>query len=74
MVEERDPDLDEMGDIRFDEILEDRWRYLAEESNNKKKIRVMRWCVYVKEKEELIRDNFRSQCHIPKVGKLYGLA
>ena len=54
MVEERYPDLDEMDDIRFDEIREDHWKDLAEESNNKKKIHALRWCVYVKEKEELI--------------------
>ena len=29
VVEERDPDLDEMDDIRFDEIREDHWRYLV---------------------------------------------
>ena len=58
VVEERDPDLDEMDDIRFDEIREDHWRDLAEESNDKKKIHVLRWCVYVKEKEELITRSF----------------
>ena len=54
MVEERDPDLNDMDDIRFDKIREDHWRDLGEESNNKKKIRALRWCVYVKEKDELI--------------------
>ena len=42
VAEERDPDLDEMDDIRFDEIQEDDWRDLAEESNNKKKIHALR--------------------------------
>ena len=32
MVEERDPDLNEMEDIRFDGIREDHWRDLAEET------------------------------------------
>ena len=54
VVEERDPDLNDMEDIRFDEIREDHWRDLAEENNDKKKIHVLIWCVYVKEKEELI--------------------
>ena len=54
MVEERDPDLDEMDDIRFDEIWEDHWRDLAEENDDKKKIRALIWNVYVKEKDELI--------------------
>ena len=34
MVEERDPDLDDMDDIRFDKIREDHWRDLGEERNN----------------------------------------
>ena len=42
MVEERDPDLDKMEDVRFDEIGEDHWRDLAEESNDNKKIHVLR--------------------------------
>ena len=45
MAEERYPDLDEMDDIRFDEIWEDHWRDLAEESNDNKKIHALRWCV-----------------------------
>ena len=36
MVEERDPDLNEMEYIRFDEIREDHWRDLAEENDAKK--------------------------------------
>ena len=42
VVEDRDPDLDEMDDIRFDEIWEDHWRDLAKESNDKKKIHALR--------------------------------
>ena len=48
MVEERDPDLNEMEDIRFNKIWEDHWRDLSEENKNKKKIHALRWCVYVK--------------------------
>ena len=44
VVEERDPDLDKMDDIRFDKIREDHSRGLAEESNDKKKIHALRWC------------------------------
>ena len=36
VVEERDPDLNKMEDIMFDEIREDNWRDLAEENDNKK--------------------------------------
>ena len=74
MVEERDPDLDEMDDIRFDEIREDHWGYLAEESNDKKKIHALRWCVYVNEKEELIMRSFLVSVPHPKGGGKVGLA
>ena len=69
VVEDRDPDLDDMDDIRFDEIWEDHWRDLAEESNDKKNIHVLRWCVYVKEKEELIMRSFLVSVPHPKGGK-----
>ena len=57
-----------MDDIRFDEIWEDHWRYLAEESNDKKNIHALRWCVYVKEKEEIITSLFSVSLPHPIVG------
>ena len=54
VAEERDPDLNEKEDIRFDKVWEDHWRDIAEENDDKKKIHALRWEVYVKEKEELI--------------------
>ena len=74
VVEERDPDLNEMEDIRFDEIWEDHWRDLAEESNDKNNIHALRWCVYVKEKEELITRSFSVSVPHPKGGKKIGIA
>ena len=71
MVEERYPDLNEMDDIRFDEIWEDHWRNSVEESNDKKKICALRWCVYVKEKEELITRSFSVSVPHPKGGKMF---
>ena len=50
---ERNPDLNEMEDVRFDEIWEDQWRDLAEENNDKKKVHALRWNVYINEKEEV---------------------
>ena len=47
MAEERDPDLNEKEDIRFDKILEDHWRDIAEENDYKKKINALRWELYV---------------------------
>ena len=50
VAEERDQDLNEKEDIRFDKIWEDHWRDIAEENDYKKKIHALRWEVYVKEK------------------------
>ena len=68
VVKERDPDLNEMEDIRFDEIREDHWRGLAEGNDDKKKIHALRWNVYVKEKEELITRSFSVSVPHPKGG------
>ena len=70
VLEERDPDLDDMDNIRFEGIREDHWRDLAVESNDKKKIHALRWCVYVKEKEELIKRSFSVSVPHPKGGKI----
>ena len=70
VVEERYPDLNEMEDIRFDKIQENHWRYLVDESNDKNKIHALRWCVYVKEKEELITRSFSVSVPNPKGGKI----
>ena len=50
VVQERDPDLNEMEDIRFDEIREDHWRDLAKENDDNKKIHALIWNVYVTDK------------------------
>ena len=52
VAEERYLDLNENEDIRFDEIREDHWRYIAEENDDKKNIYSLRWGVYVKVKEK----------------------
>ena len=41
--EERYPDLNEKEDIILDEIREDDWRDVAEEGDDKKNIRALRW-------------------------------
>ena len=68
MAEERDPDLNEKEDIRFDKIREDHWRYLAEENDDKKNIHALRWELYVKDKEELITRDFSVSVPHPKGG------
>ena len=70
MVEERDPDLNDMKDIRFDENWEDNWRDLAEENNDKKKVHALRWNVDIKEKEELIMRAFSVSVPHPKGGTI----
>ena len=43
VAEEIYPDLNEKEDIRFDNIWEDHWRFIAEENDDKKKIHALRW-------------------------------
>ena len=45
VAEERDPELNEKEDIRFDKTQEDNWRDIAEENDDKKKIHDLRWDV-----------------------------
>ena len=71
MTEERDPDLNEMEDIRFDEIREDHWREIAEEKNDKKKIHSLRWNIYVEEKEDLITRDFLVSVPHPEGGTIF---
>ena len=48
VAEERDPDLNEEYDIRLDAIMEEHWRDIAEEGENKNNIHALMWEVYVK--------------------------
>ena len=70
MVEEIDPDPDEMEDISFNKIWEDNWRDLEEEKKKKKKIHALIWNVYVKEKEELITRAFLVSVPHTKLGTI----
>ena len=58
MSEERYPYLNEEEDTRMDEIRDEHWMDFSEEGENMKKIHALRWEVYVKEKEELIKREF----------------
>ena len=68
MSEERDPDLNDEEDIILDAIREENWRYAAEEGDYKTNINTLRWEVYVKEKEELIKRYFLVSVPHPKGG------
>ena len=73
--EERDPYLNEEEDIRLDAIREEHWRDAYEEGDDKKKIHALRWEVYVKYKEYLIKREFLVSVPHPKRGGggLFGL-
>ena len=58
MVEDRDLDLNEKKDIRFNDIREYHCRDIAVENDDKKKIPALRWDVNIREKEELITREF----------------
>ena len=58
VAEERDTNLSEKEDIRQDEIQEDHWRDISDEGDDKKDIHALRWEVYVKDKQELIKREF----------------
>ena len=68
--EERDPDLNKEDGIRFDGIMKENWRDVAEEDGDKRKIHALRWEVYVKEKEELIKREFFVSVPHPKGGAI----
>ena len=66
--EERDIYLNEEEDIILDAIREKYCGGIAEEGDNKKKIRALRWEVYVKEDEGLIKRDFYVFIPHPKGG------
>ena len=71
--EERKLELNEEEDIILDEIRETHWSYVAQEGDDKKKIHSMRWEVYYKYKEEMIKSEFLLSVSYLKEGKVFGL-
>ena len=69
-AEEIYPDLNEEEDIRLDEIREEHWKDVSEEVEYKKKIHYLRWKVYVKLKEELIKREFSVSVPHTKGGEI----
>ena len=57
-----------MGEIREDNCMD-----VAEEGDDKKKIHSLRWEVYVKDKEDLIKREFLVSVTHTKGGQLFGL-
>ena len=54
-AEERDPYLNEDEDIRMDAIREEHWRDVSDKVDDKKNMYALRWYIYVKGKEDLIK-------------------
>ena len=50
VLEEIDTDLNEEEDIIMDEIMDEHWRDVAYEGEDKKKIHALSWEVYFKDK------------------------
>ena len=71
VAEERYTNLSEKEDIRQDEIQEDHWRDISDEGDDKKDIHALRWEVYVKEKQELIKREFLVSVPHPKGGAIF---
>ena len=49
---------------------EEHWRYVYEDGNDKKNIHALRWDVYIKEKEDLIKGEFLVSVSHPKEGNI----
>ena len=70
MWEEIDPDLNEEEDTRMDDTRDEHWRDIAKDGDDKKNIHALRWEVYVKEKEDLIKREFLVSIPHPKGGNI----
>ena len=68
MSEESDPDLSEEEYIRMDEIRDDHWRDDSEEGCDKKNIHALRWEVYAKDNEDLMKREVLVSIPYPKGG------
>ena len=70
MLEYRDPYLDEEDDIKIMDSRDENWRDADEDDDERGKINAMRWDVYMKEKEELIKGEFLVSVPYPKGGSI----
>ena len=69
--EERYPVLEVEEDIRILDNREKHWKGIVEENiNNKGKVHALRWGVYTKDKEELIKRKFLVEVPHPKGRKI----
>ena len=68
--EERDPKLNDEEYIIMDDTRNENWRDVPEDGDDKEKIHYLRWEVYFKEKEELIKRYFLVSVTHPKGGNI----
>ena len=70
VLEEIDTDLNEEEDIIMDEIMDEHWRDVAGEGDDKKKIHALRWDICVEEKGGLMKREFLVSVPHLKVGNI----
>ena len=68
--EERDPDLNEEEDTRIEDSREEHWRDVYDYDKDKSNIHALRWYVYTKQKEELIKRELQVSVPNPKGGNI----
>ena len=58
VLEDRDTDLNDEEDTLMEDIREEHWRDVDDDGEDKKNINDLRWDVYIKYKEHLIKREF----------------
>ena len=71
MSEERYLDLNEEDDIRMEVSMEEHWRDVAEDIKDKSNIHALRWYVYTRQKDQLIKRQFSVSVTHPKGGNIF---
>ena len=73
-TEERYPDLKWEEDFRIYNDMEGHWKEVDKQDNyDRVKVNALRWEVYIKDKEELIKRYFSVMVPHPKEGESFGL-
>ena len=70
VLEERDLDLNEEENITMEDSMEDHWRDVSDDGQEKMKIHGLRWQVYTKYKDDLIKIDLLVFVPHPKGGNI----
>ena len=73
VLEERNTDLNEEEYIRMEDSREEHWMDVDEDGEYKSNIHALRWDLYTREKEDLIKREFLVSVPHLKGGKLFVL-